>query len=251
MNATCQPAMTGAVYPGTAQRALAILALLLLLPAFADDYVAQRAGMVDEVGRYADAAGDDSLRQDVLQSMNSVERHAFVPRGQVPYAYENRPLRIGYGQTISQPYIVALMTDLLDPDPDDVVLEVGTGSGYQAAVLSGLVARVYTIEIIEPLADQARGRLQRLGYDNVVSKLGDGYFGWKEHAPFDSIVVTAAATHVPPPLIEQLKPGGRMVIPVGSQFTTQWLLLIEKGDDDAIVSRQIAPVRFVPLTGER
>jgi hypothetical protein len=133
MNATCQPAMTGAVYPGTAQRALAT--------AFADDYVAQRAGMVDEVGRYADAAGDDSLRQDVLQSMNSVERHAFVPRGQVPYAYENRPLRIGYGQTISQPYIVALMTDLLDPDPDDVVLEVGTGSGYQAAVLSGLVAR--------------------------------------------------------------------------------------------------------------
>jgi protein-L-isoaspartate(D-aspartate) O-methyltransferase len=228
MNATCQPAMTGAVYRGTAKRALSFLALLLILPAFADDFVAQRASMVDEVGRYADAAGDDSLRKDVLQSMNSVE-----------------------GQTISQPYIVALMTDLLDPDPDDVVLEVGTGSGYQAAVLSGLVARIYTIEIIEPLADQARGRLQRLGYDNVVSKLGDGYFGWKEHGPFDSIVVTAAATHVPPPLIEQLKPGGRMVIPVGSQFTTQWLLLIEKGDDDAIVSRQIAPVRFVPLTGER
>ncbi|MDH4005274.1 MAG: protein-L-isoaspartate O-methyltransferase, partial [Gammaproteobacteria bacterium] len=145
--------------------------------------------MVDEVRRYADAAGDGSLRGDVLQSMNAVERHAFVPHAQVPYAYENRPLRIGYGQTISQPYIVALMTDLLDPQPGDVVLEVGTGSGYQAAVLSGLVARVYTIEIVEPLADQARGRLQRLGYDNVVATLGDGYFGWKEHAPFDSIIV--------------------------------------------------------------
>jgi protein-L-isoaspartate(D-aspartate) O-methyltransferase len=237
MNATCQPAMTGAVYPGTAQRALAILALLLLLPAFADDYVAQRAGMVDEVGRYADAAGDDSLRQDVLQSMNSVERHAFVPRGQVPYAYENRPLRIGYGQTISQPYIVALMT------------EIRTTSCSRSA--RGRATRRLSCPALSPLADQARGRLQRLGYDNVVSKLGDGYFGWKEHGPFDSIIVTAAATHVPPPLIEQLKPGGRMVIPVGSQFTTQWLLLIEKGDDDEIVSRQIAPVRFVPLTGER
>ena len=251
MNATSQPAMTGAIYKSTAQRALAILGLLLVLPVFADDFVAQRADMVDEVRRYADAAGDESLRGDVIQSMNAVERHAFVPRAQVPYAYETRPLRIGYGQTISQPYIVALMTDLLDPQPDDVVLEVGTGSGYQAAVLSGLVARVYTIEIIEALADQAHERLQRLGYDNVVTTLGDGYFGWKEHAPFDSIIVTAAATHVPPPLIEQLKPGGRMVIPVGSQFTTQWLLLIEKGAGGQIVSRQIAPVRFVPLTGER
>ena len=251
MNATCQAAMTGAVCKGTTQRALAILALLLVLPVLADDYVARRAGMVDEVRRYADAAGDELLGEGVLRSMNAVERHAFVPAAQVPYAYENRPLRIGYGQTISQPYIVALMTDLLDPETDDVVLEVGTGSGYQAAVLSGLVARVYTIEIIEALADQARERLQRLGYGNVVTRLGDGYFGWQEHAPFDAIIVTAAATHVPPPLIEQLRPGGRMVIPVGSQFTTQWLLLIEKGEDGEIVSRQIAPVRFVPLTGER
>ena len=251
MNAFCQPALKGAVFPGAVQRAVAIFALLLVLPVFADDYVVRRAEMVDEVLRYADAAGDESLGEDVLQSMNAVERHAFVPGAQVPYAYENRPLRIGYGQTISQPYIVALMTDLLDPEPDDVVLEVGTGSGYQAAVLSGLVGRVYTIEIIEALADQARGRLQRLGYENVVTRLGDGYFGWEEHAPFDSIIVTAASTHVPPPLIEQLKPGGRMVIPVGSQFTTQWLLLIEKGADGEIVSRQIAPVRFVPLTGER
>ena len=150
-----------------------------------------------------------------------------------------------------RPYIVALMTDLLDPEPDDVVLEIGTGSAYQAAILSGLVARVYTIEIVEPLADQAATRLDDLGYDNVVTKLGDGYFGWEDHAPFDSIIVTAAATHVPPPLIEQLRPGGRMVIPVGGRFTAQWLLLIEKGDDGGIVTRQIAAVRFVPLTGER
>jgi protein-L-isoaspartate(D-aspartate) O-methyltransferase len=160
-------------------------------------------------------------------------------------------LAIGYGQTISQPYVVALMTDLLDPNTGDVVLEVGTGSGYQAAILSSLVDRVYTIEIIEALAEQVSERLERLQYENVETALGDGYFGWAEHAPFDSIIVTAAATHVPPPLIEQLKPGGRMVIPVGGRFTTQWLLLIEKNDDGGIVTRQIAPVLFVPLTGER
>jgi protein-L-isoaspartate(D-aspartate) O-methyltransferase len=190
------------------------------------------------------------MRDDVLQSLNTVERHRFVPRGQVRHAYENRPLPIGYGQTISQPYIVALMTDLLDPQPEDVVLEVGTGSGYQAAILSGLVARVYTIEIIAGLADEGRERLQDLGFENVVARLGDGYFGWEEHAPFDSIIVTAAATHVPPPLIEQLKPGGRMVIPVGGRFATQWLLLISKEDDGSVVTRQVAPVRFVPLTGK-
>ena len=186
----------------------------------------------------------------IRDSLDAVERHKFVPREQVPFAYENRPLRIGYGQTISQPYIVALMTDLLDPQPDDVALEIGTGSGYQAAVLSGLVARVYTIEIIEALAEQGGARLQRLGYDNVVTKLGDGYFGWEEHAPFDAIVVTAAASHVPPPLIEQLKPGGRMIIPVGGRFVTQMLLLIEKTEDGRVVSRQIGAVRFVPLTGD-
>ena len=142
------------------------------------------------------------------------------------------------------------MTDLLEPEPGDVVLEVGTGSGYQAAVLSGLVATVYSIEIIEPLAEQAADRLQGLGYDNVVTRLGDGYYGWPEHAPFDAIIVTAAASHVPPPLIEQLKPGGRMVIPVGARFATQYLLLLEKSDDGEIRSRQIAAVRFVPLTGK-
>ncbi len=231
-------------------RAMA-LALLLALPAFAQDFAAQRADLVQEVRQNAAFYGDDTIRDDVLDALNTVERHRFVPRREIPYAYENRPLRIGWGQTISQPYIVALMTDLLDPEPDHVVLEVGPGSGYQAAILSGLVERVYTIEIIEGLAEQGGERLQRLGYENVSTRLGDGYFGWEEHAPFDSIIVTAAATHVPPPLIEQLETGGRMVIPVGSQFTTQWLLLIEKNDDGSIVTRQITPVRFVPLTGER
>ncbi|MGB5629495.1 MAG: protein-L-isoaspartate(D-aspartate) O-methyltransferase [Woeseiaceae bacterium] len=227
----------------------AIVVLLLALPAFAQDFAALRADLVDEVRQFAGYAGDEPLRDDVLHSLNTVERHRFVPRDEIRHAYENRPLSIGYGQTISQPYIVALMTDLLDPKPDDVVLEVGTGSGYQAAVLSSLVDRVYTIEIIEGLADEARERLQGLGFDNVVTRLGDGYFGWEEHAPFDSIIVTAAATHVPPPLIDQLKPGGRMVIPVGGRFATQWLLLIRKNDDGSVVTHQVAPVRFVPLTG--
>lgn len=228
----------------------AIVILLLALPAFAQDFAALRADLVDEVRQFARYAGDEPIRDDVLQSLNTVERHRFVPGDEINHAYENRPLSIGYGQTISQPYIVALMTDLLDPKPDDVVLEIGTGSGYQAAILSSLVARVYTIEIIEGLADEARERLQGLGFDNLVTRLGDGYFGWEEHAPFDSIIVTAAATHVPPPLIEQLKPGGRMVIPVGGHFAAQWLLLIRKEDDGSVVTRQVAPVRFVPLTGK-
>ncbi len=232
-------------------RASAVAALLLALPAFAQDFAAQRAELVEEVRLFSSMVGDDAIRADVLESLNTVERHRFVPRRGIPYAYENRPLSIGWGQTISQPYIVALMTDLLDPQPDDVVLEVGTGSGYQAAILSELVARVYTIEIIEGLAELGSERLQRLGFENISTRLGDGYFGWEEHAPYDSIIVTAAATHVPPPLIEQLKPGGRLVIPVGSQFATQWLLLIEKHDDGSVVTRQITPVRFVPLTGER
>jgi protein-L-isoaspartate(D-aspartate) O-methyltransferase len=229
----------------------AIVALLLALPTFAQDYAERRADLVDEVRRSASIAGDKPIRSDVLESLNTVERHLFVPEREIPYAYQNRPLPIGYGQTISQPYIVALMTDLLKPEPDDIVLEIGTGSGYQAAILSGLVARVYTIEIIEELAEQVAERLQRLGFENVTTRLGDGYFGWEEHAPFDSIIVTAAATHVPPPLIEQLKPGGRMVIPVGGRFRTQWLLLIRKADDGSVRTRQVAPVRFVPLTGER
>jgi protein-L-isoaspartate(D-aspartate) O-methyltransferase len=251
MNAVRELAIAASIFRRAARPALAILVLLFALPAFAQDFAARRAAMVDDVRRYASLGGDAPFREDVLESLAAVERHKFVPRAEVPFAYQNRPLPIGFGQTISQPYIVALMTDLLDPEPDDVVLEIGTGSAYQAAILSGLVARVYTIEIVEPLADQAATRLDDLGYDNVVTKLGDGYFGWEDHAPFDSIIVTAAATHVPPPLIEQLRPGGRMVIPVGGRFTAQWLLLIEKGDDGGIVTRQIAAVRFVPLTGER
>lgn len=216
-------------------------------------YAKARAAMVDEVDAYSRTAGDGQagFDQEVMRALGEVPRHQFVPAGQKSSAYENRPLAIGYGQTISQPYIVALMTDLSEPDPDDIVLEVGTGSGYQAAIFSGLVRSVYSIEIIEPLANEAKERLEGLGYRNVRTRLGDGYYGWEEHAPFDAIVVTAAASHVPPPLIAQLKPGGRMVIPVGGRFLTQQLLLIEKTENDEIITRQVAAVRFVPLTGER
>ena len=232
-------------------RALLLVLLVLAMPAMAaEDYAALRANLVEEVRTYAGYAGDAPFSDDVLAVLGRVERHLFVPPEQARYAYENRPLPIGHGQTISQPYIVALMTDLLELDEKDVVLEVGTGSGYQAAVLAELVDHVYSIEIVEALAVSARERLARLGYDNVTTKLGDGYYGWEEHAPFDSIIVTAAASHVPPPLIEQLKPGGRMVIPVGGRFMTQLLLLLEKGDDGEIVTRQIGAVRFVPLTGK-
>ena len=210
--------------------------------------------MVDEIHYFSTLArdtGEDALNEDVMQSLSAVERHEFVPAHQQRFAYENRPLPIGYGQTISQPYIVALMTDLIEPARDFVVLEIGTGSGYQAAILATLVTHVYSIEIVEALSDDAKARLARLGYNNVTTKLGDGYHGWDKHAPFDAIVVTAAASHVPPPLIQQLKPGGRMIIPVGGQFMTQQLLLLEKTDNDEVITRQIAAVRFVPLTRGR
>ncbi len=210
--------------------------------------------MVDEVHFYATLArdtGDEALNEGVMQSLGTVKRHEFVPARQQPFAYENRPLPIGHGQTISQPYIVALMTDLIEPDRDFVVLEIGTGSGYQAAILAKLVTHVYSIEIIQALADEATARLERLGYDNVTTKLGDGYYGWEEHAPFDAIVVTAAASHVPPPLVQQLRPGGHMIIPVGGRFMIQQLLLLEKTDDDEVITRQIAAVSFVPLTRGR
>jgi len=231
---------------------------LILLPALAapadnPGYATARAAMTEEVQLYAMLARDTeqaTLNDDVMRSLATVERHEFVPQRERPFAYENRPLPIGYGQTISQPYIVALMTDLIEPDVDDVILEIGTGSGYQAAILAKLVKHVYSIEIIETLADEARARLARLGYENITTKLGDGYYGWQEHAPFDAIVVTAASSHVPPPLIQQLKAGGRMVIPVGGRFMTQQLLLLEKTADGKIITRQLAAVRFVPLTGE-
>ncbi|MCB1762725.1 MAG: protein-L-isoaspartate(D-aspartate) O-methyltransferase, partial [Gammaproteobacteria bacterium] len=167
----------------------------------------------------------------VMRVMAEVPRHLFIPEKQRPFAYDNRPLGIGHGQTISQPYIVALMTDLLRPHPGDRVLELGTGSGYQAAVLAQLGAQVSTIEIIEPLARQAEERLTGLGYDNITTRIADGYYGWEEHAPFDAIVVTAAASQIPPPLLRQLKPGGRMVIPIGGSFQVQQLVLIEKQQD--------------------
>jgi len=234
---------------------LTYLLLFVSIVAAAEEasYVAARAAMVEELRLYAQFADDlDEARisDAVMTSMATVKRHELVPRPERRFAYENRPLPIGYGQTISQPYIVALMTELVEPDADDVVLEVGTGSGYQAAILAELVDHVYSIEIIEALATRARQDLVRLGHKNITTKLGDGYYGWEEHGPFDSIVVTAAASHVPPPLIEQLKPGGRMVIPVGSRFMTQTLLLIEKTENGEVITRQFGAVRFVPLTGQ-
>ena len=192
--------------------------------------------------------GREALSPRVMQTLRTVPRHRFVPASLQDAAYENRPLPIGHGQTISQPYIVALMTDLLRVDANDVVLEVGTGSGYQAAILSPLVKQVYTVEIVEPLAKQAAARLRALGYRNVSVQHADGYEGWKAAAPFDAIIVTAAATHIPPPLVQQLKPGGRMVIPVGGPFATQSLMLVEKTATGKVRTREVLPVRFVPLT---
>lgn len=191
-----------------------------------------------------------ALDPRVLEAMQKVQRHEFVPPNLVDMAYENRPLPIGHGQTISQPYIVAMMTDLLDMKPGQRVLEIGTGSGYQAAVLAELANNVFTIEIIQPLAQQAKQRLRRLGYDNIELRIGDGYYGWIEHAPFDAIIVTAASSHIPPPLVKQLRVGGKMMIPVGSRFSIQELILVTKKSDSEIIVRQILPVRFVPLTGE-
>ena len=238
---------------------LAALAALLLAAcpaaavAAADPFADARAAMVRAVAldaeQTAEWIGKDRLAPRVMDAMGRVPRHLFVPPALRGLAYENRPLPIGFGQTISQPYIVALMTDLLAPEPDDIAFELGTGSSYQAAVLAELVAEVYTVEIVTPLAASAAKRLAALGYANVTVRAGDGYHGWPKHAPFDIIVVTAAASHVPPPLIAQLKPGGRMVIPVGSPFLTQQLLLVEKRADGSITSRQILPVIFVPLTG--
>lgn len=185
--------------------------------------------------------------QEVLGAMLAVPRHEFVPEEHRNLAYADRPLPIGEGQTISQPYIVALMTELLRIEPGDRVLEVGTGSGYQAAVASHLADSVLTIEIFESLAENAKRRLGRLGYRNIVVRQGDGYFGWSERAPFDAIVVTAAAGHIPPPLVRQLKPDGRMVIPVGGAFQTQRLVLVEKRPDGTTTTRNLLPVRFVPL----
>jgi protein-L-isoaspartate(D-aspartate) O-methyltransferase len=207
-----------------------------------DAYPIARERMVNE-----HLAGRDIDDARVLRAMRDVPRHLFVPPSLQEQAYDDRPLPIGHDQTISQPYIVALMTELARPKSGDRALEVGTGSGYQAAVLSRLVTRVYSIELVEELARDAAARLKTLGYANVTTRAGDGYAGWPEAAPFDIVMVTAAPDHVPQPLVDQLKPEGRMVIPVGSVFDLQQLQLIEKDGQGRVSTRTIAPVRFVPL----
>lgn len=181
-----------------------------------------------------------------IKAMKNVKRHLFVPAERIRNAYDDNPLPIGYGQTISQPYIVAYMTELLQPKAGDKMLEIGAGSGYQAAVLAEIIDKVYTIEIVPELGKSAKEKLKNLGYDNVEVKIADGYYGWEEHAPFDAIIVTAAAEHIPPPLIEQLKDGGKMVIPVGSPFMVQTLMLVEK-HGEKITTKSLMPVRFVPF----
>lgn len=234
-----------------------ILIFLLVLPVFVmlsackqeekarpiqDQYALMRDKMVAE--QIVSRNVKDNF---VLSAMRKVPRHEFVREQDRKYAYEDHPLDIGEEQTISQPYIVALMTELLGLKGGEKVLEIGTGSGYQAAILAEIAKEVYTIEIIESLADNAQKTLQGLGYKSITVKWGDGYQGWKEHAPFDGIIVTAAPDHIPQPLIDQLKVGGRLVIPVGSMF--QELMLITK-TDNGIVEKSIIPVRFVPMTGE-
>lgn len=186
--------------------------------------------------------------KEVLDAMATVPRHLFVPEGYRAYSYYDQPLPIGFGQTISQPYIVAFMTELLALNKDSVVLEVGTGSGYQAAVLSRIAKQVYTMEVVEPLGKEAAHQVKAIGYSNVEVKIGDGYKGWPEHAPFDAIIVTAAADHIPQPLIDQLSSGGRMVIPVGGVYAVQDLMLVTKDTSSKIVKKSLIPVRFVPLT---
>ena len=207
--------------------------------------------MVAEVdAMYAETrseTGLTSMSPAVRTALGKVERHRLVPPGEAPRAYRNHPLPIGSGQTISQPYIVALSADLLNPKSGDVVLEVGTGSGYQAAVLAEIVSRVFSIELIEDLGRTAAKRLEELGYGNIEVKIGDGYAGWPEKAPFDGIVVTAAAPFVPKALVEQLKTGGRMVIPVGGAGDIQYLKVLVKRADGGVDEKRVLPVRFVPL----
>jgi protein-L-isoaspartate(D-aspartate) O-methyltransferase len=235
---------------------LCFVGVITLGIAFATDqgeYRVRREQLLKEIESDVRATsrqiGRKQLSGSVMEAMATVPRHDFVPAHLRHAAYENRPLPIGYGQTISQPYIVAIMTDLLDVEENDTVLEVGTGSGYQAAVMAQLVKKVYTIEIIEALGEQARSRLIDLGYENISVQIGDGYYGLEAHAPFDAIIVTAAANQIPPPLVKQLKPGGKMIIPVGGAFLTQQLMLIEKMQDGKILTKQLLPVLFVPLTG--
>ncbi len=206
---------------------------------------AQRRAMVR---RQIAARGIDTVA--VLDAMSVVPRHWFVPEPTRHLAYQDRPLPIGQGQTISQPYIVALMTDALDLNRDSKVLEVGTGSGYQAAVLSEITPHVFTIEIVQPLARRAIETFKRRGYETIATRIGDGHAGWPAHAPFDAVIVTCAPDHIPPELIEQLKPGGRLCIPVGDLLGVQSLRLVQKADNGELTTSDLLPVRFVPMTGE-
>ena len=230
-----------------------LLSLLVLLPLLSscqredsgpEGFARRRSEMIQ-----TQIKGRDITDEKTLEALRAVPRHEFVPEEYLSLAYADQPVPIGYGQTISQPYIVALMTETLNLRPTDKVLEIGTGSGYQAAILSKICASVYTVEIIPPLGETAKQRFKDLGYENITVKIADGYYGWAEHAPYDAIIVTAAATHIPPPLTEQLKVGGRMVIPVGGVFQVQSLMFIKKISDKTVMSENLCPVRFVPLTG--
>lgn len=205
-------------------------------------YRVEREKMVDQ-----QIAARGIHHQATLDALKRVPRHLFVPRNQVGNAYRDSPLPIGYGQTISQPYIVAYMTEIIDPKPDQTILEIGTGSGYQAAILAEIVNQVYTIEIIPGLAEASKVLFDKLGYVNIQVKTADGYYGWEDAGPFDAIVVTAAAEYIPPPLIAQLKDGGTMIIPVGTPFLVQQLMLVEK-KQGKISTKNLMPVRFVPFT---
>ncbi len=220
----------------------------------AEPYAREREALLREIAAMARdtrmETGRAAFSERVMAAMAKVPRHRFVPAAYSALAYANRPLPIGQGQTISQPYIVALMTDLLDTKPGDTILEIGTGSGYQAAVLAELVQRVYSIEIVEPLGKRAETLLGQLGYKNIAVRIGDGYNGWPERAPFDGIIVTAAAPQIPPALVAQLKPGARMVIPVGGHADVQFLHVLVKQADGSITKQMNLAVRFVPLTRE-
>jgi protein-L-isoaspartate(D-aspartate) O-methyltransferase len=243
------------------QLALRLLVALSLTPVGGsmgadaqDPYARERRRMLDEIDLLTRETrletGRTVLAERVRSAVAKVPRHEFVPADQKGNAYQNRPLPIGHGQTISQPFIVALMTEIMDVKPGDKVLEIGTGSGYQAAVLAELAGTVHTIEIVEPLARQAADTLARLGYRNVKTRTGDGFKGWAEHAPYDSIMVTAAPREVPRPLVEQLKAGGKLVVPVGGQAAGQSLLILEKQADGTVTRRTVMAVRFVPLVDQ-
>jgi protein-L-isoaspartate(D-aspartate) O-methyltransferase len=223
---------------------MGILFCLVCTVSAADPYLAKRQAMVEQ-----DIKGRGISDRRLLEAMGRIPRHLFVAERQKGEAYVDHPLPIGEGQTISQPYVVALMTQALHLKPTDRVLEIGTGSGYQAAVLAELVKTVFTIEIRKPLADMAEKRLRELGYRNVQVRYGDGYFGWEGEAPFDAIIITAAANHIPPPLIRQLKEGGRLILPLGSTVFNQTLTLVTRRGERLDVE-QLAPVTFVPMTGE-